>query len=74
MATRTNTFTFSNFMHKFSLPGFPAINGVSPLPGPSSFPTYPSAKMIGTPPTLIGDPKSASPFQPVKPITMTIGQ
>jgi hypothetical protein len=72
MATTSSKFNLTNFFRRISIPGF--NNGVSPLPGPSSFPKYPSARMIGAPPTLIGDPKSASPFQPVMPITMTVGQ
>jgi hypothetical protein len=74
MVPSTSNFSFAGFFRRFSIPGTTPTQGISPLPGPSSFPKYPSAKMIGTPPTLLGDPKSASPFQPMKPITMVVGQ
>jgi hypothetical protein len=73
MPAQPNRFSFSSIIRKLSFSSGKPTVGVSPLPPPSSFPTFPSAKLVGTPPTLIGDPKaSKSPFQPVQPTTMTL--
>jgi hypothetical protein len=64
-------FNFSALFNKFSMPSPTPIRGTSALPAPSSFPStrYPSFKMLGTPPRLLGNPNlSKSPFQPVMPI------
>jgi len=72
MPTQQSRFNFFNMFRRFSIPGR-QTTGVSPLPSPSSFPTYRNGKMVGTPPTMIGGPNgSNSPFQPVQPTTMTL--
>jgi hypothetical protein len=72
-STTQGRFTLTSLFKRFTIPGFPTTKAVMPLPDPSSFPTYPSAKMVGTPPTLIGNPDlSKSPFQPAMPTTMTL--
>jgi hypothetical protein len=71
MSATTSRFSFGNLLRRLSFTGGPTVKGVSPLPAPSSFPStrFPSAKMVGAPPSLIGDPNlSKSPFQPVMPI------
>ena len=64
-------FNFSTLFNKLATPSPTPIRGASALPAPSSFPStaYPSFKMLGKPPTLLGNPNlSKSPFQPVMPI------
>jgi hypothetical protein len=69
LATQNNTFSFSNLFHRLTVPGAKPLQGVSPLPSPSSFPTYPNAQMVGTPPYQLGNPAAARfPFLPVIPI------
>jgi hypothetical protein len=70
MPTQQNRFNFFNMFRRMTVPGS-RQTGVSPLPSPSSFPSYSSGKMVGTPPFQIGDPKAAK-FQPVPPTTMTL--
>jgi hypothetical protein len=68
MPAQQGRFNFSTMIRKLTSFGTPT-RGVSPLPSPSSFPTYQSWKMIGTPPYQLGDPKAAKhPFTPVMPI------
>jgi hypothetical protein len=69
MPAQQSRFNFSALIRKLTFTSSPNTRGVSPLPPPSAFPTYPDAKMIGTPPYQLGDPKAAKhPFQPVLPI------
>jgi hypothetical protein len=71
MSAQQTHFNFSSILRKLSFSNGPPTLGVSPLPSPGSFPStkFPSAKMVGAPPQLIGDPKrSQNPFQPVMPI------
>jgi hypothetical protein len=70
MPTQQSKFNFANMFRRMTIPGL-RQTGVSPLPSPSSFPTYANGKMVGTPPFQIGDPKAAK-FQPVPPTTMTL--
>jgi hypothetical protein len=71
MSAQQTHFNFSTVLRKLTFTNGPTTLGVSPLPSPSSFPStrFPTAKMVGTPPQLIGNPNlSKSPFQPVMPI------
>jgi hypothetical protein len=71
MSAQQTRFNFSAILRKLTFTGSPTTLGVSPLPSPGSFPStkFPSAKMVGTPPQLIGNPNlSKSPFQPVMPV------
>jgi hypothetical protein len=69
IAAQQNRFNFTALFSKLSIPSFPVKRGVSALPSPSSFPTYPNYKMVGQPPYQLGDPRAATrPFQPVLPI------
>src|SRR5262249_8379334 len=69
MPAQQSRFNFSALIRKLTFTDSIKTRGVSPLPPPSAFPTYPDAKMIGTPPYQLGDPKAAKfPFQPVLPI------
>jgi hypothetical protein len=69
MSAQQTRFNFSNILRKLTFSGSPSTRGISPLPPASSFPTYPSGKMVGAPPYQLGDPKAAKhPFQPVMPI------
>jgi hypothetical protein len=69
MTGTTQRFNFSSLLRKLTFTGSPTTTGISPLPSPSSFPTYPNAKLVGTPPYQLGDPRAAKyPFKPVPPI------
>jgi hypothetical protein len=69
LTAQTQRFNFSTLLRKLTFTGSPTTTGVSPLPSPSSFPTYPNGKMVGAPPYKLGDPRAAKfPFQPVPPI------
>jgi hypothetical protein len=69
MPAQQMRFNFSTLLRKLTFTGSPTTRGISPLPSPSSFPTYSSGKMVGTPPFQLGDPKAAKhPIQPVLPI------
>jgi hypothetical protein len=69
MSAQTQRFNFSTLLRRLTFTGSPTTKGVSPLPSPSSFPTYPNGKMVGAPPYQLGDPKAAKhPFQPTMPI------
>src|SRR5262245_2923766 len=69
ISAQQNRFNFSALFSKLSTPSYPVKNGVSPLPSPSMFPSFPSFKMVGTPPYQLGNPKAAkNPFQPVPPL------
>jgi hypothetical protein len=66
-------FSFTSLVRRLSFTSGRPTQAISPFPSPSSFPSFPSAKMAGKPPILIGDPNlSANPFQPVAPTTMTV--
>jgi hypothetical protein len=68
--SQQSRFSFSNMFRRMSIPGL-RQTGVSPLPPPASFPTYSSGKMVGAPPTMIGNPKG-NILQPVMPTTMSV--
>jgi hypothetical protein len=71
LTTQNSNFSFSTLLRRFSIPGLPAKQGISPLPAPSTFPStsYTNAKMVGTPPYQLGDPRAARfPFLPVIPV------
>jgi hypothetical protein len=69
MATNQSNFSFSSIFRHLSITGAKPIQGVSALPKPSSFPTYPNGQMVGTPPYQLGAPAAARfPFLPVIPI------
>ena len=60
LAAQQNRFSFAALFRKMT-PGFPSQRGMSALPIPSTFPSsnYNPFKMVGSPPTLIGDPKTS---------------
>jgi hypothetical protein len=69
MTTTQSRFSFAGIFRRLTTPGAQPLQGVSPLPSPSSFPTYPNATMVGTPPYQLGNPAAARfPFLPVIPI------
>jgi hypothetical protein len=69
MSTSRSNFSFSSIFRHLSITGAKPVQGVSALPSPSSFPTYPNARMVGTPPYQLGNPMAARfPFLPVMPI------
>ncbi len=71
---KTSRFSFANIFRRITSVGS-TTPGVSALPDPSTFPTYPSGQMVGTPPYKLGDPKAAKhPFQPVLPVLNSTGQ
>ena len=64
-----NRFNFTALFSKLIVPNYPPTFGVSPLPAPSSFPTYPNFRMVGKPPYQLGNPNAArNPIQPVAPV------
>jgi hypothetical protein len=71
-AARTgNRFNFTALFNKLTIPGYPPKRGVSPLPPPSAFPTYPNFKLVGTPPypmTYMFGRSNPSPIYPVPPV------
>ncbi len=50
------------FFRNISFPGFPSGPGVSPLPSPASFPTYPNARSVPFVPVNKAQP-DANPIQ-----------
>ena|SRR5438105_15773284 len=73
-------FTFSSLFSKLPVPGAQRVQGVSPLPAPSSFPSFNPFKMVGAPPRLIGDPKTAAmpiavpvPYTPTTNVPFGVG-
>ncbi|MFO0810152.1 MAG: hypothetical protein U0746_16145 [Gemmataceae bacterium] len=67
ISAQQNRFNFSSLFSKLFLPGAQKVRGVSPLPSPSSFPTYKNYQMVGTPPFQLGGTKS-NPIQPAMPV------
>jgi hypothetical protein len=69
----SSQFSFTSLVRRLSFTSGRPTQAMSPFPSPSSFPSFPSAKMAGKPPILIGDPSlSKNPFQPVQPTSMTV--
>jgi hypothetical protein len=58
-------FSMASMFRRLPFTGRTSQFGVSNLPAPSSFPTYPNGKMVGTPPYQLGDPKASKfPYIP----------
>jgi hypothetical protein len=69
MSAQQSRFNFSSIFSKLVMPTYPIKRGISPLPPPSAFPTFPDFKMVGKPPYQLGDQRAAkNPFQPLPPI------
>jgi len=69
MSAQQGRFNFGTLLRKMTFTSSPGTRGMSPLPSPSSFPTYQSGKMVGAPPYQLGDSRAAKfPIQPVMPI------
>lgn len=66
-AVQNNRFNFTTMFSKLFVPSAQKVRGVSPLPSPSSFPSYKDFMLVGTPPYPIGT-RTASPIQPMAPI------
>jgi hypothetical protein len=74
LSAQQSRFSFATLFRKMS-PGFPSQRGMSAMPIPSSFPSssYNPFKMVGSPPTLIGDPKrTAMPVNVPTPFIPTV--
>jgi hypothetical protein len=74
LAAQQNRFNFSSIFKRLT-PTFPSQRGLSAMPIPSTFPStsYNPFKMVGSPPRLIGDPKTmAMPISVPTPFTPTV--